>query len=89
MEWDATGIDELRIAVEDSPGDSFNRCNLACALAAGGAVDEALLQLAAAVNATTGQISAGCIASAIRDVADSFAGAWSLPTFGPDVPVAA
>lgn len=89
MAWDATGIEELRVAVEDAPGDCFNRCNLACALAASGAIDEALLHLAAAVGQAHGQISAGCVASAVRDVADSFAQAWSLPTFGPSLPAVA
>lgn len=89
MAWDASGIEELRTAVEDDPRDSFNRCNLACALAAEGWVDEALLQLAAAVGTARSQISAGCVASAMRDVADSLALAWSLPTLGPDLPLAA
>jgi thioredoxin-like negative regulator of GroEL len=73
MAWDVTGLEELRSAVEEAPHDPFNRCNLACALASSGAIDEALLQLAAAVNQAHGQISAGCVASAVRDVADSLA----------------
>ena len=89
MAWDATGIEELRVAVEDAPTDCFNRCNLACALAAAGDVDEALLQLAAAVGQASGQIAAGCVASAVRDVADSFAQSWNLPTFGPSLPAVA
>jgi len=83
------GLEELRRAVEDAPHDSFNRCNLACVLGAAGAIDEALLQLAAAAAVSRSQISAGCVASAIRDVADSFARSWSLPVAGPRIPVAA
>lgn len=89
MGWDHIGIEELRIAVEEAPGDCFNRCNLACALASSGDIDEALLQLAAAVGRAHSQISAGCVASAIRDVADSFARTWSLPTIGPSLPAVA
>lgn len=89
MGWDLTGLDELRMAVENAPHDSFNRCNLACALASAGAVDEALIQLSAAVAGSNSQITAGCVASAIRDVADYLAKSWSLPVFGPEFPVAA
>lgn len=89
MGCDQIGIQELRLAVEEAPNDCFNRCNLACALASAGAIDEALLQLAAAVGRAQTQISAGCVASAVRDVADSFAQTWSLPTFGPALPAVA
>lgn len=78
-------IDLLRAAVEASPHDTFHRCNLACSLAAAGAIDEALLQLAAATATVSTPISGGCVAAAIRDVADHFAQQWSLPLSPPAV----
>ena len=72
-------IEELRAAVAASPDDAYHRCNLACSLAASGRIDEALVQLAAAYAAATSPISAGCVAVATRDVADSISQAWSLP----------
>jgi hypothetical protein len=83
MSWDATGIDELRTAVDYEPSDCFHRCNLASALAASGAVDEALRQLAVAAANAHSQLSAGCVASAVREIADGFAVSWSLPTLLP------
>lgn len=86
---EALGLRELRTAVDDAPDDSFHRCNLACALAARGEVDEALRQLAEAVDGSRSQITVGCLASAIREVADSLALRWSLPVAGPTLPSAA
>lgn len=72
-------IEELRAAVATSPDDAYHRCNLACSLAASGRIDEALVQLAAAYARATSPISAGCVAVATRDVADSISQSWSLP----------
>lgn len=69
----------LREAVENAPHDPFHRCNLACHLAADGAYDDALMQLTAALTLASSAITAGCVVSAIREVADAFATAWRLP----------
>lgn len=76
-------IGHLRAAVEASPDDTFHRCNLAHSLATAGAVDEALLQLAAATATARTAISAGCVVVAIRDVADRLAQPWALPQTNP------
>lgn len=77
---DGDEIEFLRAAVEASPHDTFHRCNLAYSLASAGAVDEAMLQLAAAYATARTPISAGCVTSALRDVADRIAQQWSLPS---------
>lgn len=66
--------------VEHSPDDAFHRCNLAHSLSTAGAVDEALLQLAVAASTARNQISAGCVAVAMRDAVDRFTQQWSLPS---------
>ena len=73
-------IDRLRAEVALDPCDPFHRCNLACMLATAGRVDEALEQLAAAFSVARTPITAGCVASALREAADCISRAWSLPT---------
>ena len=71
------------------PTDPFHRCNLACLLATAGRIDEALEQLAAAFSVAASPISAGCVASALREAADCISRAWSLPTGSPDLAIPA
>ncbi|MFK8025873.1 MAG: hypothetical protein AB8G26_18100 [Ilumatobacter sp.] len=82
MGADQTAIEELRSEIEVAPHDPYLRCNLACSLASAGQMDAALRELAVATQVTSSQIAAGCVAAAVRDVADSFAQTWALPTMG-------
>lgn len=76
-------IQRLEAEVESSPWDPYPRCNLACVLAETGAHSRAMTQLAIAMELPAGAIAAGCVSSAIRQVADEFAAAWQLPTSSP------
>lgn len=73
-------VRSARFVVDERPHDPYARCTLACLLAATGAHHEAMTQLAIAMGLASSPIAAGCVSSAIREVADTYAGPWQLPT---------